>query len=260
MIALLRHLHLPALVTSLIILASLPARAEQLTIFAAASLTNVISEAADQFAIKTGEKPVLSFASSSTLARQIEAGAPADIFLSANEKWLDYLQDKGLASREVENRSLSNQLVLIAPKQTNQKPLDQLSAKTIATLLGADGRIALGDPDHVPVGIYSKKALETLGLWAELEPRVARADNTRAALALVDRGECPLGITYRTDATMSHHVDILFSFPTELAPVRYGFALSTTNQNKQAQAFFDFITGPEGLALFKKYGFVVVGQ
>lgn len=244
------------LLTSLAMLA-IPTRADEnrLTVFAAASLTNAVGEAAKRFEQQTGIAIRLSFAGSSTLARQIEAGADADLFLSANEAWADYLLDRGMLDPQHQTRSLSNDLVLVGPSGGEQDPLSQLSEKQLLSLLGKDGLIAMGDPDHVPAGIYGKQALEALGLWQATSRRIARTDNVRAAVALVSRREVPLAIVYKSDMVGIDDLQILYVFERTGLPIRYVFAKTTNSQSAAAEQLLSFLTGTEGMAIFLHHGF-----
>ena len=229
---------------------------EPLTVFAAASLTDAMTEAGNAYREKSGVLLRFSFASSSTLARQIEAGAPADIFASANEQWMDYLEERGLIAAKTRTSPIANRLALVAPKATEPVQATVNAALDLPGLLGAGERLAVGDPAHVPAGIYARQALEDLGYWVELEPRLARADNVRAALALVERGETPLGIAYATDARIAEGVAVLGLFPeTSHDPISYPFALTAETERAEARDFLAFLTGDEGLAIFKRFGF-----
>ncbi len=244
-----------ALVLTVIGLAG-PARAAEVTVFAAASLTNAMEDVGALYREKTGEPLRFSFASSSTLARQIEAGAPAQIYASANEKWMDTLDKAGLVADGTRVSPISNSLVLIAPEDSDLEPVAITKETDLAALLGTDGRMAVGDPDHVPAGIYAAEALRALGQWDALEPRLARADDVRAALALVARGEVPLGIVYGTDAAISEKVKVLGTFPAgSHKPITYPFAIVAGNDTPAVRAVFDFIVGPEALKVFERYGF-----
>lgn len=231
---------------------------EPTTVFAAASLTDAMSSAGDAFERKTGAKLRFSFASSSTLARQIEAGAAGHLFASANEIWMDYLEQRGLIERGSRTSPISNRLALISPAGVAPAELVVDARLDLPALLGKDGRLAVGDPAHVPAGIYAKQALESLGLWATAEPRLARADNVRAALALVESGEAPLGITYATDAAISDKVEILGYFP-ESAHTRITYPIALIDGGggggDEPRAFLEFLASDEGLAIFESFGF-----
>ncbi len=228
----------------------------EITVFGAASLTDALTTIAQRYEAETGAQVRLSFASSSTLARQIESGAPAHIYGSADELWMDYLEEKGLIAADTRTSPIGNRLVLIAPagSATGEVTID--GNLDLAGLLGPDGRLAVGDPAHVPAGIYAQPALEFLGLWQETEPRLARAENVRSALALVELGETPLGIVYGTDAALSDKVRIVGVFPEEShEPVSYPFAIVAGAANQQVRELFAYITGEQGLAVFDEYGF-----
>lgn len=229
--------------------------AQNVLVLAAASTKNAVEKIAAQFKAKTGFTVALSFAASSALAKQIENGAPADIFISADLDWMDYLQKKDLVKADSRTDLLGNDLVLIAPKGSTVKP-ELAVGGNLATLVG-DGRLATGDPSNVPVGKYAQAALERLGQWAAIEPKLARTDNVRVALALVSRGEAPLGIVYRTDAVVDPGVTVVAVFPPDSYPaIVYPMAIMATSKNGAATAFFDYVKSPEGLAVFKEFGFV----
>lgn len=231
--------------------------ADPLTIFAAASLTDAIEEILTRHRQETGAIVRLSVASSSTLARQIEAGAPADIFASANDRWMDYLEERNLIAPATRLNPIRNRLVVISAGATAGIPGE--AAKVLGRLQPGQ-HLAVGDPDHVPAGIYARQALESLGLWAELEHRLARADNVRAALALVARGEAPLGIVYATDATIAPDVTILATFPEDShRPIRYPFAITAGNDGAAARDLLNRLTGEAAMTIYRKYGFVPDG-
>ncbi|OSQ38582.1 hypothetical protein TMES_11640 [Thalassospira mesophila] len=235
------------------------AHAEDITVFAAASLTDAMGEVAKAYEKTHGDDHVLlSFASSSTLARQISAGGPAEVYISANEKWMDWLSDQDMIEAGTRSDLLGNSLVLIAPtdSKTGTVTLDKNSDLT--ALMGKDDRIAIGDPDHVPAGIYGKQALTQLGMWDRTEPRLARADNVRAALALVERGEAPLGIVYGTDAAISKGVKVVATFPTNSHPaITYPVAVMKGMKNPASQRLMDFLKSSTASAIFGDYGFTL---
>lgn len=240
-----------------VLLAPLTARAEELTFFAAASLTDALKDISALW-VQAGHQPVrMSFAASSTLARQVEQGAPANLFASADEKWMDYLAERKLIAADTRKDVLGNDLVLVVPADKPQHLT--IDAKlNIAALLGPDGRIATGDPAHVPVGIYAEQALHGLGLWETLAPRLARTEDVRAALLLVERGEAPAGIVYATDAAVSKAVMVAGTFPANSHdPVTYPFAVTKAGDTPEARAFMAFLAGPDGRAVFLKRGFKV---
>ena len=198
---------------------------------------------------------MLSFAASSALARQIDAGAPADLFISADEPWMDDVAGKGMIRPQTRVSFLANRLVLIAPAA---KPVKLRIAPGFA-LAGALGesRLAMADPDSVPAGKYGKAALTKLGVWAQIEPKVARAENVRAALALVERGEAPLGIVYETDAKASSKVVIVGIFPAaSYPPITYPVAVLSASTSPDAEGFRKFLISRQGKAIFVHYGFV----
>ncbi len=247
-------LALPALAIGLALAA--PARAEPPTVFAAASLTDAMEAAGKAYEEKTGHLVRFSFASSSTLARQIEAGAPADIFASANEQWMDYLQERQLIEEDSRVSPISNGLVLIAPLDSDLSDVTVSRDTDLAAMLGDEGRLAVGDPAHVPAGIYARESLESLGLWDATEPRLARADDVRAALALVARGEAPLGIVYSTDAKIDDEVKVVGRFPADShKPISYPFAVVKDAQGDDVDALFAFLTSEAALKIYEQYGF-----
>ncbi|SHI43160.1 molybdate transport system substrate-binding protein [Roseomonas rosea] len=258
-----RRLVLRGLAAALLLPAGLPARAKAQeggpTVFAAASLTDAMRALGEAWRVRGHAAPRFSFAASSALARQIEQGAPADLFASADEPWMDYLQQRDLIVNETRVSPLANALVLIAPADTPLAPTTLARNTDLATLLGASGRIATGDPSNVPVGKYAQAALSWMGQWNTLLPRLARADNVRSALLLVERGEAPLGIVYATDAAASRGVRVLGTFPPESHPaVTYPFALTRRAAgHAQARAFLAFATGPEAADIYRRFGFAL---
>lgn len=229
--------------------------AEKITVFAAASLTNALQEIATQYQQGKDVQVVSSFASSSTLARQIEQGAPADLFISADQQWMDYVIDKQQMVKDTRYTLLGNELVLIAAKSAKQDKID-ISKTTDWSKLLNGGRLAVGDPDHVPAGLYAKEALQNLGAWAALEPKLARANNVRSAMALVEREEAPLGIVYGSDAVASDKVKVVGIFPASShKPVEYPMAIVKDRQNPSVSAFYTYLQGPEAAAIFQRYGF-----
>jgi molybdate transport system substrate-binding protein len=239
------------------LLLPLNARAQQVTVFAAASLTDAMQDISTKWAAAGHQPLVLSFGSSSTLARQIEQGAPANVFASADEKWMDYLADKKLIAEGTRKDLLGNDLVLVA---SAGKPMHVTIGKgfDLMGLLGANGRLATGDPAHVPVGIYAEQALKALGLWDSVSPRLARTDDVRAALLLVERGEAPAGIVYATDAAASKAVMIAGTFPAGTHdPVSYPFAVTKSGDTPEARALLAFLTTSPARAVFAQRGFKV---
>jgi molybdate transport system substrate-binding protein len=245
------------LMFALVLLLPLAARAQELTVFAAASLTDAMKDVAALWTKAGHPPPHLSFGASSTLARQIEQGAPAALFASADEKWMDYLAQKGLIAADTRKDLLGNDLVLVVPAD---KPLHVTigSGFDLMGLLGADGRLATGDPAHVPVGLYAEQALKKLGWWDKVEPHLARTADVRAALLLVERGEAPAGIVYATDAAVSKAVMVAGIFPLgSHDPVSYPFAMVKAHDTPEARALMVFLEGPQARAVFVQRGFKV---
>ena len=234
----------------------LPASAQQgLTVFAAASLKNALDDVDAAFAKTGGPKITASYAASSALAKQIEQGAPADVFISADIKWMDYLAGKNLIQPDTRVNLLGNKLVLIAPKDSKLANVKVEKGFDIAKLAG-DGRIAVADVKAVPAGLYAKAALESLGSWAAAEPKLAQAENVRATLAFVARGETPLGIVYETDAKIEPKVKIVGYFPNgSYPPVTYPVAATVSRKNAAVGKYLDFLRTPAVKAIFEKYGF-----
>lgn len=230
-----------------------PAQAEPLRIYAAASLTNALTDVAAHWERQGREAPTLVFAGSSALARQIEAGAPADLFASADLKWMDYLDERKKIQADSRGNLLGNRLVLIVPKG-RRLPVEVRAGFDIAAAF--EGKLCTGEPSVVPVGIYAKQALESLGWWAPLQRRIVGTDDVRAALAFVERGECSLGIVYATDAAISSKVEVIATFPeTTHQPIVYPFAI-VAGGSADARAFLDFLhTSPDAIATFERYGF-----
>ena len=239
------------------LLLPLAARAQTLTVFAAASLTDAMKDVSALW-VKAGHPALtMSFGASSTLARQIEQGAPANLFASADEKWMDYAAKKNLIVASTRQDLLGNDLVLVVPAN---KPLHVTIGPNfnLAGLLGATGRLAVGDPAHVPVGIYAEQALKKLGLWDSIEPRLARTANVRSGLLLVERGEAPAGVVYRTDAAVSKAVMVAGTFPANSHdPITYPFAVTKTGDTPDARALLQFLAGPQARAAFAQRGFKV---
>ncbi len=227
--------------------------ATQVVVFAAASLTDALGELGARYQQQSGRSVRLWFASSAILARQIDSGAGADVFLSADPEWMDYLEQRNLIAAGSRSDLLTNALVLVGPADGRQALKLVPHVALLAALDG--GRLAMGDPDSVPAGRYAKAALIKLGVWAELEARLVRAENVRAALAYVARGEAPLGIVYATDAQADRKVRILDTFATDLHPaIRYPLALTRT-ASPEAAAFVAYLRGASAAGIFRKYGF-----
>ena len=226
------------------------------TVFAAASLTNVLEELGGEFTKSTGIPVRSSFASSSILARQIEAGAGADLYVSADEDWMDYLDQRGLIERSTRHDLLSNRLALIAPGDSSVN-LRIERGFPLAAALG-DRRLVTGDPDIVPVGRYARAALTSLGVWNDVADRLIRAEDVRTALAIVARGEAPLGIVYETDARVEKRVRLIGLFPEDSHPrITYPMALMK-GAGADAARLADLLRGDAARAVFERYGFVVL--
>ena len=241
----------------LVLLLPIGAKAQALTVFAAASLTDAMKDISAKWQAAGHPALSLSFGSSSTLARQIEQGAPANVFASADEKWMDYLADKKLLADGTRKDLLGNDLVLVVPAD---KPMHVTIGKSfnLMGLLGANGRLATGDPAHVPAGIYAEQALKSLGMWDSVQSRLARTEDVRAALLLVERGEAPAGIVYATDAAVSKAVMIAGTFPANSHdPVSYPFAVVKSGDTPDARALLTFLSGPQARAVFAQRGFKV---
>lgn len=229
------------------------------TVFAAASLTDVLTEAGAVFGQRNGLTIRHSFASSGQLARQIEAGAAADLVVTADREWMTYLAERGLVRRDSLRSLASNRLVVIAPANAvarldPRRPLDPRRLEDWTRALGRD-RWVSGDPASVPLGRYAKQSLEKMGVWRALEPRLARAENARAALALVARGEAALGVVYLTDARSDRRVRILATLPGDShAPIDYPAALAVP-ATPAAERYLEFLAGPEGRKIFARYGY-----
>jgi len=226
---------------------------QTIVVYAAASLTDAMQEISAAYEKAAHVTVKSSFDSSSVLARQIEAGAPADVFFSADTAWMDYLQKRNLIQLATRKNVLGNRLVLIAPVESQIK-LQIRPHFPIAAALG-DGRLATGDPDSVPVGRYARQALSTLGVWDQVASRLARAENVRAALMYVARGEAPLGIVYASDALIDKGVRVVDTFPANThEPIVYPIAL-TSSAKAAAGGFVSYLSGPPGHEIFGKYGF-----
>jgi molybdate transport system substrate-binding protein len=227
--------------------------ASGIMVFGAASLTNVLQDLGDEFTKQSSIAVRFSFAASSALAKQIENGAPADIFFSADTEWMDYLQKRDLIQPATRRDALGNRLVLVAPLDSTLQ-LKIAPHFALAAALGS-GRLATGDPDSVPVGRYAKEALTRLGVWDAVADHIVRADSVRSALAFVDRGETPLGIVYETDALIDKHVRVVDNFPEDShAPIIYPVAL-TKSAKADAAKFLAYLRGPAADVAFSHYGF-----
>jgi len=238
-------------------LATSPALADDksLTVFAAASMKNALDEIDAAFTAKSGVKVVASYAASSMLAKQIEQGAPADIFVSADTDWMDYATGKKTINDATRVNLLGNSIVLIAPKESSIDHVAIGAGFDLAKLAG-DGRIATGDVKSVPVGKYAKAALEKLGAWQAAEAKFAMADSVRAALTLVARNEAVLGIVYATDAKVEPGVKVVGTFPADSHPAIIYPVAATVTAKPEASDYLAFLRSPAARAVLEKYGFV----
>ncbi len=238
-----------------LLLGPLSARAQApLTVFAAASLTNALEDIGTRWMAEGHGPVVFSFAASSTLAQQIEHGAPASVFLSADEKWMDDLAAHGGLAAGTRLDLVGNSLVLVEPAAA-LKPVT-VDAAALQAVLGPNGRLAVGDPAHVPAGIYAKQALQKLGLWDTMRSRLAPADSVRSALRLVELGEAPAGIVYATDVKVSPKLGIAGTFPADSHdPIRYPGAVVGANDTPSARAFLAYLQTPAAHDVFVHYGF-----
>jgi len=237
-----------------LMLASPLSVAADVTVFAAASLKEAMDDQAKQFNANTGNKVIVSYGASSALAKQIEAGAPADIFISADLDWMDYLDQKHLIAPKGRVDLLRNSLVLIAPSSSTAQ-LRIGPNFELAAALGKE-KLAMADPDSVPAGKYGKSALEKLGVWTSVEKQVVRAENVRAALALVSRGEAPFGIVYKTDALVDKGVRVVDTFPPDShPPIIYPAAAVAEHKSPAAGPLLDYLRSAPARSIWEKYGF-----
>ncbi len=241
-----------------LLLLSTPAwSTDTIKVYAAASLTNALNALKAQYEKNHDVSIKTSFAGSATLAKQIEAGAPAHLFASADQQWMNYVQKRRLIQSGSRRDLLSNRLVLIAPK--NQTISVKLDAGVVNPAL-LNGRICTGDPASVPVGVYAKAALQKLGWWSALEKNIVATDDVRTALAFVERAECAFGIVYETDAKISEKVTVVARFPAHLhPPIVYPFAL-LPNASTAAQGFFQYLQSAEAQVIFNQYGFISLAK
>jgi molybdate transport system substrate-binding protein len=235
------------------------AQGGDLVVFAAASLKNALDAVNAQWQRETGKKALISYGASSTLAKQIEQGAPAQMFISADLDWMEYLAQKNLIKPETRSNLLGNRIVLIAHKDKAQS-IDIKPGFDLAKALG-DGRLSMANVDSVPAGKYGKAALEKLGVWNSVSGKLAQAENVRAALLLVSRGEAPLGIVYQTDAAADSNVKIIGTFPEDThPPIIYPVALTATANLSDAMPFLDYIKSAKAKPLFEAQGFTVLSS
>ncbi|WP_150953181.1 molybdate ABC transporter substrate-binding protein [Acinetobacter sp. WC-323] len=227
--------------------------AESVTVYAAASLTNAVNELDVIYQKKNKTQIKTSYAGSSTLAKQIEAGAPADVFISADTQWMDYLQNKQLLAATDRINLLGNRLVMITPKD---RPIKLKMDKSFDPGKVIQGKLCTGDTKSVPVGKYAKQALNSLGWWDKVQPRLVETEDVRAALNFVARGECQVGIVYATDATISKDVDVAGIFPENTHPAII-YPVGLIKKNTESIKFYKFLQSGQAKAVFKKYGFSV---
>ncbi|WP_132249862.1 molybdate ABC transporter substrate-binding protein [Methylobacterium segetis] len=241
-------------------LGTVPARAEQpVLVFAAASLKNAVDDAISAWRTESGKSAKASYAASNALAKQIEAGAPADLFISADLAWMDYAEKAGSIRPGTRANFLRNSIVLVAPKDS-PIALDLKPGLDLAKVLG-DDRLAVGNVESVPAGKYGRAALKALGAWDGVKDRLAQAENVRAALLLVSRGEAPLGIVYATDAASDPSVRVVATFPADShPPVVYPLAIVKESANPDAASFLAYLKSPAAHPFFERQGFTVLGQ
>jgi len=249
-----RRLFLLALVLAAQLALVSAAMAKDVVVFAAASLKNALDDASTAYEKENGVKALISYAASSTLARQVENGAPADLFISADLDWMDYLQKRNLIETDTRVTLLGNKLVLIAPAGSTAK-IEIEPGFALADILGSE-RLAMADPGAVPAGKYGKAALERLGVWDSVSSKLAPAEDVRSALLLVSRGETPLGIVYATDAAADKGVRVVAAFPEDThPPIVYPAALLAGSDNPAAAAFLDYLKSDGARPFFEKQGF-----
>lgn len=230
---------------------------DKVTVFAAASMKNALDNADKAWSAEAGKQVTASYAASSALAKQIESGAPADVFISADLDWMKYVSEKKLIKEDTKTNWLANRIVLVAPKD-KATPVDVKPGFDLAGLLHG-GKLAMGEPNSVPAGKYGKAALEKLGSWTEVEKSVAGAESVRAALALISRGEAPFGIVYQTDAAADPGVAIVGTFPEDThPPIVYPIAILSDSKSPDAAAYVEFLKSAKAAPFFEKEGFTVL--
>ncbi|WP_058282085.1 molybdate ABC transporter substrate-binding protein [Ruegeria denitrificans] len=257
-LSLARRCAIAALLLGTVALAPIRAGAAEVLVFAAASLKTALDEIAPSFEQQSGHQVTVSYAASSVLARQIQLGAPASVFISANVDWMDVLQDQGLIDVASRVDLLSNGLVLVGG--VDQAQIGQMRPDTDLIEMLGSGHLAMALVDAVPAGIYGKEALQNLGLWEGVQTRIAQTDNVRAALALVAAGAAPLGIVYRSDAKVEDRVQVVASFPSELHPPIIYPAAVTTSAPPEAQAFLNHLQSDAAQFIFTEQGFALPGS
>jgi molybdate transport system substrate-binding protein len=234
-----------------------PASAADILVLAAASLKNALDDADAAYQKESGTKIVASYAASGPLAKQIESGAPADLFISADLNWMNYVQERNLIKPDTRANLLGNRLVLIGPKDSNAK-VEIAPGFPLASLVG-NSRLAIGEPASVPAGQYAKEALTRLGVWDSVQGKLAPAPDVRSALTLVSRGEAPLGIVYETDVNADPGVKIVAAFPADsYPPIIYPIAELASSSNPDAPKFLAWLRSPAAVPFFVKQGFTIV--
>lgn len=235
------------------------AQGRDVVVFAAASMKNALDEVSAAWTRETGKRATISYAASNALARQIEQGAPADVFVSADLDWMDYAQGKGLIRPETRSNLLGNRIVLVAPRDSTAA-VTLAPGTNLAAALGG-GRLAMGSVEAVPAGKYGKAALEKLGAWDGVKDRVAQAESVRAALVLVSRGEAPLGIVYATDAAADPGVKVVATFPADThPPIVYPVAVTKESANADASTFLAYLNATAARAAFERQGFTLLSR
>lgn len=228
-------------------------------VFAAASLKNALDDAATVYAATGKAPPRISYAGSSALSRQIEQGAPADVFISADTNWMDYLAKRNLIRPDTKSDLLGNAIVVVAPAASSAQ-IPTINADNLTRALG-DGRLAVAEVNSVPAGRYAKAALEKLNAWDAVKDRLAQSENVRAALLFVSRGEAPLGIVYQTDAAAEPKVKIVAALPREShPPIVYPIAVTSASKHPDAEAFLSFLRSEQARPAFEKQGFTILGS
>ncbi|HVH81132.1 MAG TPA: molybdate ABC transporter substrate-binding protein [Stellaceae bacterium] len=254
------HRLLAVVLTLLVAAVGVPngAKADDVVVFAAASLKDALDAIDIDWQKASGKHATISYAASSALAKQIEAAAPADVFISADLDWMDYVAKKDLIVPASRHNLLGNSLVLIAPADAKPAPVEIKQDFPLGKMLGG-GKLAMADPNSVPAGKYGKAALTKLGVWESVSGSVASAENVRACLLLVARGEAPYGIVYKTDAAVEPRVKIVGTFPADsVPPIVYPIAQTASSKNADAKAFIAYLSGPEATKEFEHYGFTVL--
>jgi molybdate transport system substrate-binding protein len=233
--------------------------ADKITVFAASSLKNVLDAVNTSWKAVAGKEATISYAASSALAKQVEGGAPADVFISADLNWMKYLTDKNLVTPGTEVKLLGNEIVLVVPKDSKVETKIEKDFK-LADIIG-DSKLAMGNVDSVPAGKYGKAALEWLGVWSSVEDKVAQAENVRAAMKLVSTGEAAAGIVYTTDAHADDTVKVIGAFPEDShPPIIYPAAIIASSKNPDAAEFVKYLQSDKAKVIFEDEGFTVLKQ